>query len=74
MNYLSFFYISEKYLQFRKEKKYLLEKILAHPVQETGSIYCGIVFQSCIPQRYVDSLERNWKHSVCIRIKNFAYL
>ena len=74
MNYLFFFYISEKYLQLRNEKKYLLEKFLAHPIQETGLFTAELFFKVYIPQRYIDSLERNWKHSVCIRIRNFAYL
>ena len=28
----------------------------------------------CIPQRHVNNLERYWKNSVCIGVKNFAKL
>ena len=44
--YFLFFYISEKYFQFRKKQKHLLRKTLVHPIQVTGSTYCHIVFQT----------------------------
>ena len=47
---------------------------LVHPIEVTRSTYCGIVFKLCMPQRYVNNLERYWNNSVCIGVKNFANL
>ena len=58
MDYYLFFYISEKYLQFRKKQKHLLRKTLIHPVQVTGSTYCGIVFQTGIVYTSKTTLKR----------------
>ena len=33
-----------------------------------------LFFKLCVPQRYVYKLERNWKNSACIGVKNFANL
>ena len=43
-------------------------------MQVAGSTYCGIVFKLYIPQTYVQNLERNWKNSVSIGVKNVANL
>ena len=75
MDYYLFFYISEKYLQFRKKQKHLLRKTLIHPVQVAGSTYCGIAFQTGIVYIHLkDNLEKNWKNSVCIGARNLTNL
>ena len=58
MDYYLFFYISEKYLQFRKKQKHLLRKTLIHPVQVAGSTYCGIAFQTGIVYTSKITLKR----------------
>ena len=41
-------------------------KFLVHPIQ--------VILKICISQRYVHNLERNWKNSVYIGVKNFTNL
>ena len=69
MDYYFFFYISEKYLQFTK--KHLLRKMFDSAHTSAGQMF---VCKLCISQRYLINLERNWKYSVCISVKNFGNL
>ena len=50
--YFCFLYISEKYLQFKRRQKHLLEKTFTHSIQVNRSTYYRIF---CIPQRYVQT-------------------
>ena len=73
--YYYFFLLKFLRSTFNLEKKSICYvKYLFHPVQATGSIYLALFFNVYIyiPQRYVHNLERNWKNSVCISVKNFA--
>ena len=54
------------YLQFKKSKSICCSKLLVHPIQLTRSTYLEAVLKLRISQRYVHTLERNWKSSVCI--------
>ena len=75
MDYYFFFYVWEKYRQFRKKQKHFLRIIFgSHPRQVTGSTCCGFFFKLLISQRFLHNLERNWKNSVCIDVENFAHL
>ena len=47
-----FFFISEKYLQFRKKKKRIYQRqFFVHSIQVTGSTYSEIVFQTMYTSR-----------------------
>ena len=47
-----FFFISEKYLQFRKKKKRIYQRqFFVHSIQVTGSTYCEIVCQTMYTSR-----------------------
>ena len=71
---LFFIYISEKQIQFRKKQKHLSRKIFGSlQITWSNQIYCEIDFQSMyISKIWTYNLERNWKNSVCIGVKNFA--
>ena len=55
-------------------KRFARENCLVHYIQVTGSTYCELFFKLNIPQRYVHELQRYWKKSVNIGVKNFANL
>ena len=57
-------------------KRIICQRILlVHPIQVTPDVpTAGLFFKQLIPQRYVHSLERYWKNSVCTSVKNFANL
>ena len=71
---LLFFYILEKYLQFREKQKHLLKKIFGSPYTRNWIFLMRIFFKLCISQRCVYNLEKNSKNFVSIGIKNFANL
>ena len=77
--YFDFFFFSfntwEKYLQFRKKTKAIVkENFWFTPYKKLDQLTAELLFKLCIPQGYVNNLERNWKNSVCIGVKNFACL
>ena len=79
MNYGFFFYIflyiSEKYFQLRKKQKPFLGRRFRLPQTSKPDLLTAELFSKlCIPQRYVQNFERNWKNSVCIGVNNFANL
>ena len=48
---------------------------LVQPIQVTPDVLtAGLFFKLPIPQRYIHSLERYWKNSVCTSVKNSANL
>ena len=51
--------MSEKYLHFRKRKKNVARNFFSYPVEVTGSMYLGNIFNLCVSQRYVQNSERN---------------
>ena len=75
MDYFFFFMFQIITFNLEKNKSICKGKFLIHPIQVTGSTYCGIVFQTMYtPQRYVHKLAKNLKNSVCISVKNFGHL
>ena len=43
--------MSENYLYFRKRKKHLVRTFFTHPIEVTGSMYFGNIFQiMCLPK------------------------
>ena len=33
-----------------------------------------LFFELCVSQGYIRNFEKNWKNSICIRVKNFLNL
>ena len=61
-------------LFIRKEKTFAWEYFWFTPYKQPDLLTAELFFKLCIPQRYVHNLERYWKNSVCISVKNFANL
>ena len=61
--------MSEKYLYFRKRKKYLARTFFPTPI----FFSCNLenFFELYVFQKYVQKLERNWNNSGCIKVDNF---
>ena len=64
--------ILELYIHFRKRQKHAANKFFSHPVEVTGSMYFGNIFQLCVSQRYVENLERKCNNSGCIKVDDFC--
>ena len=66
----------KKYLQFRKKFWFSpykqLDVLIAF--ETVSELFLKLFFKLFISQRYVHNLERNWKNSDFIDVKNFANL
>ena len=61
----------EKYLYFRKRKTHLARTFFSHPMEVTGSMYFGNIFQIRRFSKTCTNLERNLNNSGCIKVDNF---
>ena len=69
-----YYFFFSKFLRstFNLEKKAFAT--YKQPALFTVALFFKVYIYIYISQKYVHNLERNWKNSVCISVKNFSNL